>query len=354
MSFRLLQKRHSGETGLIRRSSFRHSRPAALPLQCWVNKSSGEEEGHYELDNVEKMEVAQPASPDEALVDQHVVEGLAKLFETAQLSQYLSLANDWCDNEGAAELREVGECFENFVAHLRLKPLEKKRLERALQAALQTTGRGVKETEAIAAIKTALANRDAGEMKLALSKASKLKMKGSLVETCREQHRKSEEAEVDIVTKRISSLPKDIFERVPKNVRYVLVSSPEHALDGHSVLKKAIQVVTAFGGTNKAGDAKDWFHSMMMSEAEMTNNVKGWRIAWKSKVCAYLVDLRKFFPTDDIVLLTIDGGPECQWELAELKGEIKKAYPWYQLLRFGDLTAFEEYFVGGAPLPSSV
>merc|ERR1712151_992702 len=136
---------------------------------------------------------------------------------------------------------------------------------------------------------------------------------------------------------------------LPRNVQYVLVSSPEHDLKGHSVLAVAKSLVYLCGGTNKAGDANDSFYSMMMGKAEMDVAAQGRRIVWKSLICAYLMDLKRLFPDDEIRLLTIDGGPECAWELDQLRNDIKKAYPYYKLRRFRDLDAFEDYFIGGGP-----
>lgn len=162
-------------------------------------------------------------------------------------------------------------------------------------------------------------------------------------------HQEADEADIRERAKRFCDLAEDAKSRMPTKTQYTLVSAPEHSVDGHSVLAVAMQEIHALGHSNKAGDAKDWFHANMMSKNEMDKAVQGWRIAWKSKVCSYLVDLRRLFPNDQIVFLTIDGGPECMWELDQLQNDIKKAYPYYKLRRFRDLDTYEEYLLSGAP-----
>merc|ERR1712007_348208 len=67
-----------------------------------------------------------------------------------------------------------------------------------------------------------------------------------------------------------------------------------------------------------AGAAKDEFHLKMMSEKEMSVDRKGWRTAWKGKVEACFQALVRQSPKR-IIIVTIAGGIECQWEVEFLK-----------------------------------
>lgn len=59
---------------------------------------------------------------------------LAKFLEGARLTKYLEPAIVWCEEQGAASIEDVAENIEAFAAALDLKPLEKKRLDKAAAA----------------------------------------------------------------------------------------------------------------------------------------------------------------------------------------------------------------------------
>lgn len=80
------------------------------------------------------------------------------------------------------------------------------------------------------------------------------------------------------------------------------------------------------GDRNLAGDAKDQFHLQVMSAGEMTKAIKGWRMAWKGKVCT-AVDFAMQNNKDDIIMLiAIEGGPECLWEIEQLTNNIMSSF----------------------------
>lgn len=56
---------------------------------------------------------------------------LEKFLEGARLSKYLEAAKKWCEEQGAATVGEVAENAADFGESLDMKPLEKKRLEKA-------------------------------------------------------------------------------------------------------------------------------------------------------------------------------------------------------------------------------
>jgi len=62
------------------------------------------------------------------------VPGLAEALAVAGLEGHVSVAADWCQNMGARDLEEIGEeeVFADFADSLHLKPLEKRRLRKAL------------------------------------------------------------------------------------------------------------------------------------------------------------------------------------------------------------------------------
>merc|ERR1711976_1041995 len=74
-----------------------------------------------------------------------------------------------------------------------------------------------------------------------------------------------------------------------------------------------------------AGAAKDEFHSKIMSEEEMSDDRKGWRTAWKGKVEACFQALVQQNP-NDIIIVTIAGGMECQWEVDFLKSTMLQSF----------------------------
>mmetsp|Transcript_38455 Transcript_38455/g.69736 ORF Transcript_38455/g.69736 Transcript_38455/m.69736 type:complete len:432 (-) Transcript_38455:154-1449(-) len=69
---------------------------------------------------------------DASSVEEEFLEkDLEKFLEGARLSKYLKPAMDWCTEQGAASIEELVESVEELSDALALKPLEKKRLEKA-------------------------------------------------------------------------------------------------------------------------------------------------------------------------------------------------------------------------------
>lgn len=69
---------------------------------------------------------------DETSVEVEVIgKDLEKFLEGARLSKYLKPAMKWCDEQGAASIEDVVENIPDFMDSLDLKPLERKRLEKA-------------------------------------------------------------------------------------------------------------------------------------------------------------------------------------------------------------------------------
>merc|ERR1712039_552177 len=114
------------------------------------------------------------------------------------------------------------------------------------------------------------------------------------------------------------------------------------------VLELARNLVVGIGHQNVAGDAKDRFHTQVMSQEEMTELTRGWRTAWKGKVTTGISSTRQFRPRDTIVLLAISGGPECQWEYQELKTVILPQFEGVEVYHFAHLEEFIQYLAGGA------
>ena len=111
-------------------------------------------------------------------------------------------------------------------------------------------------------------------------------------------------------------------------------------------------VLSALKCKNAAGDAKDRFHTNVMSKKEMEAAIMGWRTAWQGKVCTALDFLTGDFPDGDIVALTIDGGPECVWELGKFTQDILPLFNRVHVMRHPDFASFLEYFEKGAPVPT--
>merc|ERR1712032_1230536 len=103
----------------------------------------------------------------------------------------------------------------------------------------------------------------------------------------------------------------------------ILASAPEIGLDGMPVLTMAAWAVSAIGGSNIAGDAKDRFHKLLMDPAKMTQEIKGWRDAWKGKLEGLL---SVYCPDDALKLLSLQGGPETEWERQYLLNEFKTVH----------------------------
>jgi len=73
----------------------------------------------------------------EASVSEEVIEkDLEKFLEGARLTKYLKTALEWCEEQGAASLEDVVENVPEFSDAMGLKPLERKRLEKAAAAAV--------------------------------------------------------------------------------------------------------------------------------------------------------------------------------------------------------------------------
>lgn len=74
-------------------------------------------------------------SSDELVVDELFEDELSKFLEGLRLAKYLKPALAWCDEQGAATIEELADNVEDFSESLELKPLEKKRLLKAAEAA---------------------------------------------------------------------------------------------------------------------------------------------------------------------------------------------------------------------------
>mmetsp|Transcript_63422 Transcript_63422/g.136429 ORF Transcript_63422/g.136429 Transcript_63422/m.136429 type:complete len:427 (-) Transcript_63422:104-1384(-) len=71
-------------------------------------------------------------SKDEVGVEEEALEkDLEKFLEGARLSKYLKPALKWCDEQGAGAIEDIVENIEDFTEAMKLKPLEKKRLDKA-------------------------------------------------------------------------------------------------------------------------------------------------------------------------------------------------------------------------------
>jgi len=151
-------------------------------------------------------------------------------------------------------------------------------------------------------------------------------------------------------TKVFPQLGDELVEKIkansPQNTDYLLVSAPEHTKEKDlEVLSHARAFIKEIGHDNLAGDAKDRFHTQVMDKARMTQELKTWREAWKGKVCEGVKQVKRFRPASEIVLLTIDGGPECQWELEELKTKIIPQFTNIRLRQHTDFESFVRSFV---------
>merc|ERR1712203_1158178 len=107
-------------------------------------------------------------------------------------------------------------------------------------------------------------------------------------------------------------------------------------------------LIAVIGGINCAGDAKDRFHRMAMSSAEMAIAVAVRRTAWKGKVFQGIKTLQAVLPNVNIVLIAIDGGPECQFEQEELTNVIVPMHKNLRLKTFKTVDEFKDFFVNGA------
>jgi len=106
----------------------------------------------------------------------------------------------------------------------------------------------------------------------------------------------------------------------------MLASSPEFGVNGEPILAYAIAMVEVAGGMSIAGDRRDKFHSLVMESREMDAAMQGWRTAWKGKCESSFMFHKNFHPEAKQLVLSIKGGPECDWEQASLRGDLKKTY----------------------------
>jgi len=65
-----------------------------------------------------------------------LVDDLEKFLESARLSKYFEPAKEWCEEQGAASIEDIVENAEDFAEALSMKPLERKRLNKAAAAAV--------------------------------------------------------------------------------------------------------------------------------------------------------------------------------------------------------------------------
>merc|ERR1719270_2818172 len=65
-----------------------------------------------------------------------LVKDLSDVFEVAKIGEELEkMVNNWCEEEGAVDLEEIKDCFENLCNAIKMRPLPKKRFLRALNEA---------------------------------------------------------------------------------------------------------------------------------------------------------------------------------------------------------------------------
>ena len=72
------------------------------------------------------------------------IHGLDQWLASMSLQKHLQAAILWCHEEGAVSMKEVSENWQDLAEALNLKPLEKKRMEREGNAALQRMTHNVK------------------------------------------------------------------------------------------------------------------------------------------------------------------------------------------------------------------
>jgi len=70
---------------------------------------------------------------DSSVDDELFARDLEKFLEGARLSKYFDTAKEWCEKQGANALEDLAESVPELGDALELKPLEKKRLEKAAQ-----------------------------------------------------------------------------------------------------------------------------------------------------------------------------------------------------------------------------
>jgi len=111
-------------------------------------------------------------------------------------------------------------------------------------------------------------------------------------------------------------------EKDNTTVELILASAPCKDQNGVEVLSYAAALVGTLNGTNCAGDVTDAYHQQMLPQL-LTGKInandkkhKPFRSAWRSRVAEATSMLRG--NNKAIVLLAIQGGPECNWEQIEL------------------------------------
>lgn len=76
---------------------------------------------------------APPVADFEACSAPDPIPGLQEWLQDLSLQKYSEGVAQWCTENGAVELEEVIECWEDLAVFLNLKPLERKRLEKAVK-----------------------------------------------------------------------------------------------------------------------------------------------------------------------------------------------------------------------------
>jgi len=75
-----------------------------------------------------------------------------------------------------------------------------------------------------------------------------------------------------------------------------------------------------------------------------------WKWAWEGRVFQGLEILQKSHQGKTINAIAIKGGPQCDWELAQLMpgGNVRKIFPGIRLVVFDQLDEFVEAMANGA------
>lgn len=194
------------------------------------------------------------------------------------------------------------------------------------------------ETHTVYQLVNAMMHGSAGSMKKALQLAKCAGFKDTpAYKACSNEKDETEKAQME-------AFQSDML-LMSRKVPVLLLSAPEYDQDGQVVLAKAKMLVETCGGANIAGDAKDDFHKNIMTAQEM-GKLQGWRTAWKGKVCAAISLRQQDYPDLPVIVLTIDGGPECQWEYKQITGCIKDQFRVISIRRFADFKSFDAFFRG--------
>lgn len=125
----------------------------------------------------------------------------------------------------------------------------------------------------------------------------------------------------------VERLHKVMAKRSPKR-KLVLASAPElgiHEQDGWPLLRIAAHALELIDGASVAGWATDTFHLKLMEDWEVREQIPGWRTGWKGKVDAVrILSLPKNDKDAELVLLSLKGGPETDWERNYLENNFSK------------------------------